>query len=77
MAQKACQPIKIVEDARVHVTAVGVQLRGLFRHGGDNPGMGVPHVRHVVIGIEIAPPVGIPEPAAFPAQDMQGRIVEG
>src|SRR5690606_747340 len=71
------QPLRIVEDALVQVARVGVEHGRLAADRFDHPGMTVPDMGDVVVGVEIAPSPGIPEPDALAPHDMDGIVVEG
>ncbi|OIQ63388.1 hypothetical protein GALL_550700 [mine drainage metagenome] len=60
MAKLSGQTLGIVQNPVVKVARMGVQGRRLRRNRRHNFRVAMPDMRHVVIAIQIAPPVGIP-----------------
>ena len=78
--QRCCelrgQALGVLHDGLVQISRVQVQCRGLTGDGVDHMWMAMAHVRHVVVGIQIAAPVDILEPYALTAHEMHRLVVE-
>src|SRR5690606_26564746 len=70
------QPLDIVENALVQVARVGVEHRRLPADRLDHPRVAMADMRHIVVAVEIPPPVRIPQPDALAPHQMHRVIVE-
>jgi hypothetical protein len=48
----------------------------LVAKGFDYPGMAVPHVGHIVVGIEVALSIGVIHPNAIATNEMQWLVIK-
>jgi hypothetical protein len=60
----------------VQVARVRIQRRRLARQRGDHVRVAVPDRGHVVVAVEVAPPIRVEEPGAFAAHEVHGAVVE-
>ena len=63
--QRRDQPFRQLDDVLVEVARVRVERGGLRGDGRHDPRVGVPDDRHVVVRVEVAPPVGGLHPRAL------------
>ena len=70
------QPLRIEHDAFVQVSRVRVEHRRLARDRLDDVRVTMTDVRDVVVRVEIAAAVGVVQPDAFAAHDVQRLVVE-
>ena len=65
------QATGIKQDLLVQVACVGVEHRQLLRDRPHDLRVAVADVRHIVVGVEVALSVGVPEPGAESPHDLE------
>jgi len=70
------QALGVVEDRLIQVAAVGHVRRRLSRECIDDARVAVPDDRDVVVHVDVPAAVGVEQPGAFPAHEVQRPLVE-
>ena len=70
------EALGIAHHVFVEVTRVRIQRGRLTRQGAHHMRMTMSHRRHVVVAVQITPPLGIPEPHALAAHQLHRLGVE-
>ncbi len=70
------QPLRVVQDRLVQISGVGVQQPGLLAHCLDVAWVGMPDAGDVVVAVEKAFAIGVEQPHALTANEMQRLLVE-
>ena len=70
------EPLRIADDVVVQVARVRVQRRRLAGQRGDHVRMAMPDRGHIVIAVEVAPPIRVEEPGALAAHEVHRAVVE-
>ncbi len=59
-----------------NVTSMCIEYRGLFDEPRNDLGMAMTDDRHIVVGVEVTPSIGVVQPDTFAANDMNRFLVE-
>jgi hypothetical protein len=72
----AQQVLGVVQDARLQVAGVGAERAELAGDGLGDPGVGVPHRHHVVVGVQVVAAVPVVQQHAAGPGDLHRMGVE-
>ena len=70
------QSFPVLDDRLIQVPGVTIQSTSLFAERVDDPWMAMAHVRHIVIGIQVAFAINIVDPDALATNQLQRFLVE-
>ena len=71
------QPFDIVQHRVMQIACMGVERSSLRGNGLDHARVTMADMRHVVVAIQIAVSLFVPNPDTLPAHQMQRRFIKG